>query len=109
VPKENKNSATTRLPEDLKAELRKVQAPFLAKGLEAPSFGALLFDAWKASRVLASEDLRDLAEMLAGPETDEARTIKAQIKVALNEHRKRRQSKTETPHASKDHRREKLA
>ena len=48
MAKGNKSSGTTRLPEELKAELRKEQAPYLSRGLEAPSFGALLIVAWTA-------------------------------------------------------------
>lgn len=43
----NKNS-TTRLPEELKVLLRKEQAPYLARGEEPPSFGAMLLDCWKS-------------------------------------------------------------
>jgi hypothetical protein len=55
MAKGNKSSGTTRLPEELKAELRKEQAPYLSRGLEAPSFGALLIVAWKAYKGLPED------------------------------------------------------
>lgn len=88
---ENKNSGTTRLPEDLKKELRKEQAPYLARGDEAPSFGALLHTAWKMFKsfpISASQELRDIAEILAAPDTTETRPFKAQLKVTISEYRK---------------------
>jgi hypothetical protein len=44
---DKKGSGTTRLPEELKADLRKELAPFYAKGKDGPSFGSMLLTAWK--------------------------------------------------------------
>ena len=50
MEKENspaKESGTTRLPEELRAELRKAQARYGSKGVAPPTFGALLLEAWR--------------------------------------------------------------
>lgn len=46
-PEELKYSGNTRLPEELKADLRKAQARYQSRGKAAPSFGALLMEAWR--------------------------------------------------------------
>jgi hypothetical protein len=104
--KENKSS-NVRLPGELLAELRKEQAPWLARGVEAPTFGELLYSAWKAAKAMPSAEVLEIVEILEGPDTTESKPLKAAIKVALSEHRKRK-AKTETASPGKEHRREKL-
>src|SRR5207253_2634261 len=104
--KENKSSAMVRLPSDLISDLRKEQAPYLARGEEAPSFGALLSKAWKNHKALAglpAEQIADLliiAEALRAPDSTENRPLKAQVKVTLNEHRKRKEDAAKAAGAS---------
>lgn len=47
--KANINASNARLPGELLVELRKMCAPFYARGEDPPSFGALLWDAWQAA------------------------------------------------------------